>query len=97
MAGGPIGRRAEESILATARPTMLRPFLTLALFTVVSCVTLPARAGGFFFDFNNQSDAGLTRYDPLAAFGQGGTFSFPQLPPGNFGYQLTQAGVPSDN
>jgi hypothetical protein len=76
---------------------MHRPFLTFALFAAVSCVALPARAGGFFFDFNNQSDAGLTRYDPLAAFGQGGTFSFPQLSPGNFGYQLMQAGVPSDN
>jgi hypothetical protein len=59
--------------------------------------TVPARASSFFFDFNNQSDAGLTRYNPLAASGQGGTFSFPELSPGNFGYQLMQAGVPANN
>jgi hypothetical protein len=76
---------------------MLRRTLTVCVPALVFCVTAPARAGSFFFDFNNQSDAGLTRYDPLAAFGQGGTFSFPQLSPGNFGYQLTQAGVPANN
>jgi hypothetical protein len=57
----------------------------------------PTRADSFFFNFDNQSDAGLTRYNPLAAFGQGGSYSFPQLSPGNFGYQLTQAGLPSNN
>jgi hypothetical protein len=63
---------------------------------LASSVAVPARAD-FFTDFNNQSDAGLTRYNPLAPFGQGGTYSFPQLSPGNFGYQLTQAGLPADN
>jgi PEP-CTERM motif len=78
---------------------MLRRLLTLTICVpgLVLSLTVPARASGFFFDFNNQSDAGLTRYDPLAAFGQGGTYSFPQLSPGNFGYQLTQEGVPADN
>jgi hypothetical protein len=60
-------------------------------------VTVPAQADSFFFNFNNQSDAGLTRYNPLDPFGQGGSYSFPQLSPGNFGYQLTQAGLPSTN
>jgi hypothetical protein len=60
-------------------------------------VTVPARADSFVFNFNNQSDAGLTRYNPLDPFGQGGSYSFPQLSPGNFGYQLTQAGLPANN
>jgi hypothetical protein len=63
----------------------------------VLSLAVTARAGSFFFDFNNQSDAGLTRYNPLTASGQGGTFSFPLVSPGNFGYQLTQAGVPANN
>jgi hypothetical protein len=58
---------------------------------------MPTQAASFFFDFNNQSDAGLTRYNPLDAFGQGGSYSFPQVSPGNFGYQLTQAGLPANN
>jgi hypothetical protein len=76
---------------------MLRRLLAVGVPALVFFVAVPARAGSFFFNFNNQSDAGLTRYDPLAAFGQGGTFSFPQISPGNFGYQLAQAGVPADN
>ena len=76
---------------------MLRRFLTVSVFALGSSVTVPTRAGTFFFDFNNQSDAGLTRYNPLAGFGQGGTFSFPQLPPGDFGYRLMEAGVPANN
>jgi hypothetical protein len=60
-------------------------------------LSVPTRADSFFFNFDNQSDAGLTRYNPLAAFGQGGSYSFPQLSAGNFGYQLTQAGLPSNN
>ena len=74
---------------------MLRRFLTVSVFALVSSVTVPTRAGTFYFDFNNQSDAGLTRYDPLAGFGQGGTF--PQLSPGDFGYRLMEAGVPANN
>jgi hypothetical protein len=76
---------------------MLRIRLTLTSAILMMLPTVPAQAGNFFFDFNNQSDAGLTRYDPLAAFGQGGTFSFPQISPGNFGYELSQAGVPANN
>jgi hypothetical protein len=76
---------------------MFRAILTACAAALLISAAVPARAGSFFFDFNNQSDAGLTRYDPLAAFGQGGTFSFPQLSPGNFGYELAQAGVPANN
>jgi hypothetical protein len=93
----PIGQRAEHLFKPSGRPTMLRRFLPATVFALVFSVTLPARAGRFFFDFNNQSDAGLTRYNPLAASAQGGTFSFPQLSPGNFGYELMQAGVPANN
>ncbi len=55
-----------------------------------------ARAG-ILFDFNNQSDAGLTRFNPLAGVaGQpGGSFTFPLLAPGNYGYELASPGVPS--
>ena len=55
-----------------------------------------ARAG-ILFDFNNQSDAGLTRINPLAGVaGQpGGSFTFPLLAPGNYGYELASPGVPS--
>jgi hypothetical protein len=76
---------------------MLRRLLTFSVFALACTVTVPVRGGSFFFDFNNQNDAGLTRYNPLAAFGQGGTYSFPQLSPGNYGYELTQAGVPANN
>jgi hypothetical protein len=75
---------------------MLRRILILGLSALAIAWTGSARAE-FFFDFNNQSDAGLTRYNPLAAFGQGGTYSFPLLSPGNYGYQLIQAGVPANN
>jgi hypothetical protein len=67
------------------------------MFVLACTVTVTARAGSFFFDFNNQSDASLTRYNPLSAFGQGGTYSFPQLSPGNYAYELMQAGVPANN
>src|SRR5262249_40967878 len=97
MMVSPIRRRAAHPSLPSGRPTMLPRLLAVGVPALVSFVAVPARAGTFFFDFNNQSDAGLTLYDPLAAFGQGGTFSFPQLSPGNFGYQLAQAGVPVDN
>ena len=56
-----------------------------------------AARAGILFDFNNQSDAGLTRINPLAGVaGQpGGSFTFPLLAPGNFGYELASPGVPS--
>lgn len=73
---------------------MHQRFFTLG--TLVLALSTPARAE-LFLDFNNQSDAGLTPYNPLAPFGQGGSYSFPQLSPGNFGYQLTQAGRPANN
>jgi hypothetical protein len=76
---------------------MLRQLTSVGVLTLMFSLSAPARAGSFFFDFNNQSDAGLTRYNPLAPFGQGGTFSFPLLAPGNFGYELSQAGVPANN
>jgi hypothetical protein len=63
---------------------------------LLAATAIPARAD-LFQDFNNQNDNGLTRYNPLAAFGQGGTYSFPLLSPGNYGYELTQAGLPADN
>jgi hypothetical protein len=76
---------------------MLRHLLTIGVSALALSVTVSTRADSFFFNFNNQSDAGLTRYNPLDAFGQGGSYSFPQLSPGNFGYQLTQAGLPANN
>src|SRR5262249_11584292 len=76
---------------------MLRHLLVVSVCALELSVNPPAQADSFVFNFNNQSDAGLTRYNPLDAFGQGGSYSFPQLSPGNFGYQLTQAGLPSTN
>lgn len=55
--------------------------------------TATARAD-FSINFDNQSDAGLTRYNPLAAVGFGGTYSFPQLSPGNYGYLMQAPAVP---
>lgn len=48
-------------------------------------------------DFNNQNDAGLTRYDPLGGV-PGGTptsYTFPQLSPGNFGYRIQVPSSPN--
>jgi hypothetical protein len=72
---------------------------TTATFVVLLAPALPiagARAD-VLFTFNNQSDAGLTRFNPLAGVaGQpGGTFMFPQLAAGNYGYELASPGVPS--
>jgi hypothetical protein len=62
---------------------------------VIAIVGLAAEArADFNFNFNNQSDAGLTQYNPLAAIGLGGTYSFPQLGAGNYGYQMQAPGVP---
>lgn len=47
---------------------MHQRFFTLG--TLVLALSTPARAE-LFLDFNNQSDAGLTPYNPLAPFGQG--------------------------
>ena len=56
-----------------------------------------AARAGILFDFNNQSDAGLTRINPLAGVENqpGGSFTFPLLAPGNYGYELASPGVPS--
>ena len=62
---------------------------------VVAIVGLAADArADFSFNFNNQSDAGLTQYNPLSGFGLGGSYSFPQLAAGNFEYQMQAPGVP---
>ena len=53
-------------------------------------VSAPARVhADISYDFNNGNDNGLTRYDPLAPYGSGSTFTFPVLGPGNDGYRLT--------
>jgi hypothetical protein len=69
---------------------------TQRAFFISFLLTLPAATAeaGFSFNFDNQSDAGLTRYNPLSAIGFGGTYSFPQLSPGNYGYQMQAPGVP---
>jgi hypothetical protein len=52
------------------------PVCLLAFITLLSAA--PARADFFFSDdFNDGNDAGWTRYDVLAPFGAGGTYSFP--------------------
>ena len=64
---------------------------------IISMSLAGAARAGILFDFNNQSDAGLTRINPLAGVaGQpGGSFTFPLLAPGNYGYELASPGVPS--
>ncbi len=73
-----------------------KTFATPLALIIGLSLTGAARAG-ILFDFNNQSDAGLTRFNPLAGVaGQpGGTFTFPLLAPGNYGYELASPGVPS--
>jgi hypothetical protein len=44
-------------------------------FALGSLMAVTALGQGF--DFNSGNDSGLTRYDPLGAFGLGGTYSFP--------------------
>jgi hypothetical protein len=77
----------------------MKCFATTAALAVLFAPALPiarARADAIF-DFNNQSDAGLTRINPLAGVaGQpGGSFAFPLLAPGDYGYELASPGVPS--
>ena len=58
---------------------------------VLLAAAAPAPAQVVSYNFDNQSDAGLTRYNPLG----NGAFTFPQVTPpaaGNFGYRL-QAGA----
>ncbi len=53
-------------------------------------VSAPARVhADISYNFNNGNDDGLTRYDPLATYGSGSTFTFPVVGPGNDAYQLT--------
>src|SRR6266581_6300145 len=54
-------------------PYTLAPLFLLAL----ACVTFPRNSLAQSDDFNSGNDTGWTRYDPLAAFGGGATFSFP--------------------
>ncbi len=77
--------------MTSDRPVTARWLLTLLLWAPAA----PARAQPFVYDFNGQSDAGLVHYDPLAAFGAPGSYTFPQLGPGDFGYRLQAAASPN--
>ena len=71
---------------------------TASILTLLAAVVIPATTqADYSNNFNNQSDTGLAHYNPLAGVAglPGGSYAFPQLGPGNFGYQLTSPGVPS--
>lgn len=54
-------------------------FRALPLVAAAACLlaTAPAHAQNVFDDFDDGNDNGWTRYQPLSAFGFGGTYSFP--------------------
>jgi hypothetical protein len=64
--------------------------LTLTASLVAAfCLTAP-RVAAQSDDFNDGNDAGWTRYSPLAPYGAGGTFSFP-----NGGYRISAPASPN--
>ena len=67
---------------------ILAPLFLLAL----ACFIFPLGLRAQSDDFNSGNDNGWTRYDPLAPFGGGATFSFP-----NGGHRIQVPGSPDVN
>ena len=62
----------------------------LCVLLVWTSVCARAAAAGQFDDFNSGQDADWTHYEPLAGFGAGGSYSFP-----NEGYRIVAAISPA--
>src|SRR5437667_863442 len=73
------------------RRRLTRTLVPLSL-VALACFNYPRSSLAQSDDFSSGNDTGWTRYDPLAAFGGGATFSFP-----NGGYRIQVPGSPDVN
>src|SRR6266550_5865553 len=76
---------------ASAQRRLTRTLVALSLLAL-ACFVYPRSSLAQTDDFNSGNDNGWTRYDPLAPFGGGATFSFP-----DGGYRIQAPSSPDVN